>query len=358
MGRKSYSKWLAKLLRRRKPVSAAVDPPRESYDAADIAADSNRHAIAVAAATAAVAEAALAAAKAAAEVVRLTSRRGCVMAGSGDVSLRRWSVEDSLAAVKIQSAFRGYLARRALKALKGLVKLQALVRGHFVRKRSTDMLRRMQAMVRVQARARANRLHRPRKKPKERSSTPRLFASSWHDSRTEDWSRTSSHNSLSRTAAHTEYEHPDKILEIDSWRPRLTPIISHNYSSRSPCNSESVVTLRSLNLPPIEHDYSPLACSVPSRPGSSHSKTRTMSPFTPTRSECVRSMYGESGHVESYYPNYMCYTESSRAKLRSQSAPRQRTDVSFESHGSSRGSYAYGNEFRISRRVREDSNGY
>lgn len=68
--------------------------------------DANRHAIAVAAATAAVAEAALAAAQAAAEVVRLTSGGGSGRNVQAYVSGDRRRI---LAAIKIQSAFRAYL---------------------------------------------------------------------------------------------------------------------------------------------------------------------------------------------------------------------------------------------------------
>ncbi|XP_074572869.1 protein IQ-DOMAIN 5-like isoform X1 [Curcuma longa] len=95
--------------------------------------------------------------------------------GTGDVSIQSDShsasspatsnnrqtqekTREEWAATIIQTAFRAFLARRALRALKGLVRLQALVRGHAVRKQAAITLRCMQALVRVQARVRARRV--------------------------------------------------------------------------------------------------------------------------------------------------------------------------------------------------------
>ncbi|KAK6120525.1 hypothetical protein DH2020_045720 [Rehmannia glutinosa] len=99
-----------------------------------ISVSEQKRAIAVAMETA---EAAIATAQAAVEIIRLTKP-----------SL---SVKQHNAAVFIQTIFRGYLARRALLALKGVVKMQALIRGHNVRKRAKMTLQCIQSLVRVQA---------------------------------------------------------------------------------------------------------------------------------------------------------------------------------------------------------------
>ncbi|KAI6696285.1 hypothetical protein NL676_016404 [Syzygium grande] len=348
--------------------------------------DASKHAIAVAAATAAVAEAALAAAQAAAEVVRLTSGGGAVggavkCAAPAQSGGNRPRVEDS-AAVLIQSAFRGYLARRALRALKALVKLQALVRGHIVRKQMADMLRRMQTLVRLQVQARTSRSYTTVSSHSSSKSSlshhPRCgsisnirgnidmegakFGSNWLDRWMEEGVR-DDHGDAPPRHRHDD-ERSSKILEVDTWKPRLNSqrnqetyqslhqaiesnYINQNvmvsdspskYSSRAPnpvpsLSSEELLSLRSLRYPGGKGemlksaDNSPQVKSISSRPGSSSARR---GPFTPTRSECSWGFFnGYLGH-----PNYMANTESSRAKVRSQSAPRQRLE--FDKYGSTK----------------------
>ncbi|OVA09057.1 IQ motif [Macleaya cordata] len=62
------------------------------------------------------------------------------------------------AATKAQAAFRGYLARRAFRALRGIIRLQALVRGHLVRRQALATLRCMQGIVKLQALVRGQRV--------------------------------------------------------------------------------------------------------------------------------------------------------------------------------------------------------
>ncbi|KAA8533759.1 hypothetical protein F0562_031276 [Nyssa sinensis] len=370
------------------------------------AVDANKHAIAVAAATAAVAEAALAAAQAAAEVVRLTS--GGTRPATAHVSGTDRRRE--LAAVKIQSAFRAYLARRALRALKGLVKLQALVRGHIVRKQSAHMLQRMQAMARIQARACANRACMSESSysssKSSQSQQPGLTNSKKYDHQLraystkldgpailkrygssksnikdtidqeklhsnsnwlDHWMEERSWNSQRDTSlktGHVDDEKSDKILEVDTWKPHLNSkrrdrtsqmskhvsaysynnqgfttldsMSRHSTKSHKPnpsLSSAEVLSLMSLNFPTEAEETvlwtaenSPQVYSALSRPGSSARR----GPFTPARSECSRSLFnGYSSH-----PNYMANTESSLAKVRSQSAPRQR--MAFDKPGSTK----------------------
>lgn len=359
--------------------------------------DSTKRAIAVAEATAVVAEAAIAAAQAAAAVVKLTSSGRAITTTSGGgggattwngvslssstVAVKRSGVAatnpEDRAAVIIQSHFRAYLSRRALRALKGLVKLQALVRGHIVRQQTADYLRQMQAIARAQSRARAGRSQvsgSPHSSTKSvqflhaSPATPEKFEhvirarSLKHDetlmlkrnSSNSNWKVIDSEKarirrpqgSSGRTSS-IDDEKSSKILEIDPGKPYATPkrrnlfhsshlsLNSDQYSYSLTTSKESTAhqTVPSPSscgnqpLSPLKFnedlddacfctaDNSPQFYSASSKGGSSK-----RGPFTPTKSDGSRScLSGYSDH-----PNYMSYTESAKAKVRSMSAPKQR----------------------------------
>ncbi|KVI10146.1 protein of unknown function DUF4005 [Cynara cardunculus var. scolymus] len=305
------TRWLRSLFGAKKSSHRRQQPPENQPSSAALLSylkpsDDNKHAIAVAAATAAVAEAALAAAHAAAEVVRLTSGGGGGGCGGG----RGYYDGERLrgvAAVKIQSVFRAYLA---------------LVRGHIVRKQSADMLRRMQAMARLQARACANRAHSSASPHSTIKSTrsyhhPRSSSMSnvkvsfgrerqhhsgpyWLESWMDDISWTSKYDDTS-----------DKILEVDTWNPTRRPRKTTTpIKPKKPMYTSDVSSIWGTEKAESTVEDNPITYW----PGSS----RKASPLVPAK------LFRDNPS----HPNYMANTESSQAKLRSLSAPRQR--MAFE----------------------------
>ncbi|CAI9755415.1 unnamed protein product [Fraxinus pennsylvanica] len=316
-------------------------------------------------------------------VVKLTSSgRNTAAAGSGDAS---YGNHEELAAIKIQSHFRAYLSRRALRALKALVKLQALVRGNLVRKQMANIMRRMQALLRAQGIARAVRdlisesphssmttshfnyrgpatpeklEHVTRNMKHEQllmlkrngsKSDPKVIDSDKALMGCEDnrmLERSWEHGSFARTVP-TDDEISDKILEVDTGKPQVMPktrTLRHSVhlstgldqNSHSFSVSKDSIYRQTVLSPSSEgvQSFSPLKFAR------DVDKTTFYTADNCPQFYSASSMGGSSKRgpfsptksdgsrscLSGYsdLPNYMSYTKSSKAKARSFSAPKQR----------------------------------
>lgn len=282
----------------------------------------------VSSATTEAAVAAITSAQAAATIVRMSAAAG------RNPRHGRSAVQDA-AAIMIQSVFRGHLARKALRALRGLVKLQALIRGHIVRKQATAALRCMHALVTVQERARAQRILqaeeaniRPQKPTNRRSPSPQ--------------------NRRFRQQAYEMDRSPEeniKIVEMDLG-------IKGNWSRNHPVRYSHRAGLRfgDLGHPPSNMDnhydiWSAASGLTDLSPRTSSGRYEDISykavQSSPEYISAITKMDFIEEHMTmarkddmytttndySFYPSYMANTESSKAKARSQSAPKQRPDT-------------------------------
>ncbi|KAI3787541.1 hypothetical protein L1987_42084 [Smallanthus sonchifolius] len=328
-----------------------------------------------------MAEAAATTAHAAAEIIRLTTRPSSI------------SVNHHFAAVLIQTSFRAYLARSALQALKGVVMLQAVIRGQNVRKQAAITLRCMQALLRVQS-----RVHEQRARLSHDGSRKSMVSKNGSFSESkylqdvrrrksmsrdgtcvpDDWSdrphnleeldailqnRKASNRNLS-TMDEKELEETaswlDQWIRAKQWENQRTSRASFD-------RRDSIKTIEIDSSRPSSRSGSgghklPYNAShyIPNSPSrrSSYSPSTGQQPFTPSpiktgplqiRSASPRCLKEERSYLNANIqslrltpramgsmcrystcandmtvPNYMAATESAKARIRSQSTPRQR----------------------------------
>ncbi|XP_073005873.1 protein IQ-DOMAIN 19-like [Typha latifolia] len=235
---------------------------------------------------------------------------------------RRNIAAEDVAAVRIQSIFRAYLAKKALYALRGFVKLQALIRGQLVRKQATTTLRRMRALMFLQAKASSQRMQmlEEERNNLQRQSIRRI--------------RSLHYPHLHQSSMEGKAEDNVKIVEIDNGYNRgssksrysyLTAQVKSTHHSLSEyCNgsySKVVVSQQLSPTPSALTDMSPRIFS--NRLEELSFATAQSSPYFSSASYVCIPI---SRNNYAFSPNYMADTESSRAKARSQSAPKMRPE--------------------------------
>ncbi|KAE8713264.1 Pseudouridine synthase family protein, putative isoform 1 [Hibiscus syriacus] len=217
-----------------------------------------------------------------------------------ETSLTSRAIKDD-AARRIQASFRAYLARRALHALKGLVKLQALVRGHLVRKQTTATLRCMHALMSIQLQARVQRIRM--------ASKPQLTPKS----------QLSTHGRLPLEMGFKREQKDEKNGAFKS---------KNGFTNRSKTERiEQGITrcfFDEISASKKKQNYEEFSFTTPNSPR--HCPPLKSKPTTPGRSSF-------SSYEYPWMPKYMANTQSSRAKVRSQSEPKQRPASSFKAKG-------------------------
>ncbi|KAK9197574.1 hypothetical protein WN944_012757 [Citrus x changshan-huyou] len=286
-------------------------------------------------------------------------------------------VREHYAATVIQTSFRGYLARRALRALKGLVKLQALVRGQNVRHQAKLTLKRVQALVRAQdmvrdqrtrfshegsrrslfaetndfwdsknlhdiksrksmgikeavmkrektlAYAFSNQVWRSRRNPSAGDERELDERTKWLDR----WMATKQWENSATRASTDRRDHIMKTVETDASWPKYQnqkqprPPVSIGIASPLHRAQPNLFFHQSPALTPSPRKTKPIQV----RSASPRSFLKEQTSFSAAQTPTLNGVAAATSTM----PNYMAATESAKAKARSQSAPRQRASTSM-----------------------------
>ncbi|XP_061364499.1 protein IQ-DOMAIN 12-like [Gastrolobium bilobum] len=301
----------------------------------EASAEQRKHALTVAIATAAAAEAAVAAAHAAAEVVKLT--------GASRSYSYLYKGDRSFAAIKIQSAYRGHLARKALRALKGIIRLQAIVRGQVVRRQVSRTLKNFPSDARNQVEIHERSIHKALENyknehikpfPKQKKLEEKELKPECHSQRTWDCSLHSREDIeaiwLRKQEAIVKRERMKQYSS--SQKERKIPQIMEESMHNKEFGRESCRTLGEW-LHKETHDWdmlykpSPLNMITIKKELEEEGLSSQISIPRKSFSHVKISSVGDEISMPNspFFRTYMAVTESSKAKERSMSTPRQRT---------------------------------
>ncbi|PIA34293.1 hypothetical protein AQUCO_03800111v1 [Aquilegia coerulea] len=78
---------------------------------------------------------------------------------NAEVNYNHTPKNPQISAIKIQAAYRGYTARRNIRALKGMVRLQGVVRGQNVKRQTMNAMKQMQLLTKVQSQIQLRRIN-------------------------------------------------------------------------------------------------------------------------------------------------------------------------------------------------------
>ncbi|CAA0838672.1 IQ-domain 13 [Striga hermonthica] len=269
--------------------------------------------------------------------------------------------DQHISAMKIQAAFRGYMARRSFRAIRGLVRLQEVVRSQNVKRQTANAMKQLQLLVRVQTQIQSRRVQMLenqrhdyyRNRNKDLEST----LSKWTNqlSENEDWD-----DSL-LTKEEVEARLQKKVEALIKRERAMAFAYSHQLWKASPKSSaHSPLDTRWWNwldqqlpesgAPPHSQSTPRNAPSTPPprgptsqhRPSPRESLTPRSAAVGPARAHrpCTPSpMKDDNDSLMSCpqfsVPSYMAPTVSARAKSRANSNPRERLPGTPDSRGSS-----------------------